>query len=141
MKTIRLLSIFLLVTSCSFAQSNTKQYLANEINELLFSNVDSNLNEIVNIDKYGQLNIMYKNIDENVDFNILDISNIQLNAPDSKNPYLTIVFHCSRCMHLTSPWDERRAKFENSHFTLPVKYKAMGMKMIAKIEELKRQIR
>ncbi len=141
MKSYLLLSVFFLVTSCTFAQSNTKQYIANEINELLFSNVDSSLNEIINVDKYGQLNIMYKTVDENVDFNILDISNIELNDPDNKNPYLTIVFHCNRCMHLTSPWDERRAKFENSNFTLPVKYKALGMKMISKLNDLKKQFR
>jgi hypothetical protein len=44
-------------------------------------------------------------------------------------------------MHLTSPSAERRAKFDNSSFTLPVKYKALGMKTIDKIRELKRQIR
>ncbi len=141
MRKIFLLLIFLFTASASFAQSNPRQYLANEINELLFSNVDSNLNEILNIDKQGTLNIMYKTIDENVDFNILDISNIELKDPEDKSPYLTLVFHCHHCMHLTSPWDDRRAKFENSNFTLPVKYKALGMKLISKIDKLKGQIR
>ena len=136
-----LLCIFLLLAGTSFGQTNVKQNIAKQVNELFFSAVDSNLNEIVNVDKMGTINIMFKAKDENVDFNILDLSKIELAEPRDETPYLTLVFHCRNCMHLTSPSEERRNKIETNTISLPVKYKALALKLITKLEELQRQNR
>ena len=141
MKNLLLLFAFVALTYTSYGQSNIRQNLAKQINELFFTSVDSNLNQIVNVDRLGTVNIMFKAKDENVDFNILDISNMELEEPHDETPYLTIAFHCHNCMHLTSPSEDRRKQFESSTFTLPVKYKALGMKLISKLEELRRQNR
>ena len=140
-KTLLLLFTFLFLSGASFCQSNIKQNLAKQINELFLSSVDSNSNQIVNIDRLGTINIMYKDKDENIDFNILDLSKLELIDDEDETPSLGILFHCRNCMHLTSPSAERRAKFENSTLKLPIKYKALGLKLIDKLEELKKQNR
>jgi len=139
MKTAIALFTFILLPGATFCQSNVKQNLAKQINEFFLSSIDSN--QIVNIDRLGTINIMYKDKDENVDFNILDLSKLELIDDEDENPSLGILFHCRNCMHLTSPSAERRAKFDNNTLRLPIKYKALGVKLIDKLEELKKQNR
>ncbi len=141
MKKVILLSAFLFLSCISFGQANVRQNLAKQINALFVSGIDSNLSGAINIDKLGTINISYKDKNENVDFNILDLSKLELIDDKDENPNLGILFHCKNCMHLTSPSANRKANFDNSTLKLPLKYKALALKLVTKLEELQKENR
>ncbi len=143
MKKIVILTAFLFCSAASFCQTNNvRQNLAKQINALFLSCVDSTLNEVINIDKLGTINIMYKDRNESIDFNILDVSDIEL--LDEKNetpPVLNIFFKCKHCIHFTTPYPNRKSGFDNSTLTLPVMYKSLALKLVTKLEELQKENR
>jgi hypothetical protein len=94
---------------------------------------------LINIDKLGTLNIMYKSKNENVDFNILDLSDMELVDKKKENPpVLAIFFKCKHCMHLTGPTMDKKPDFDNSTLMLPVMYKSLATKLVIKLEELQK---
>lgn len=141
MKKAIILSAFLFSSIVSFCQANIRQNLAKQINALFVSSVDSDANGVINIDKLGTINILYKGKNENVDFNILDLSKLELIDDKNENPPLGILFHCKSCMHLTSASAEQKAKFDNSTLILPLKYKTLALKLVNKLEELQKENR
>jgi hypothetical protein len=82
---------------------------------------------------------MFKSQNENIDFNVLDLSKIDLVDRGDQTPDLRILFHCKECMRLSSPVAERKTSFDNSTYELPIKYKAIGLKIVTKLEDLKAQ--
>jgi len=142
MKKVITLSAFLFFSGASFCQTNVRQNLAKQINALFVSCIDSNLNEVINIDKLGTINILHKDKNETVDFNILDLSDIELVDNKKENPpVLGILFQCKHCMRLTATSADTKANFDNTTLMLPVLYKSLALKLVTKLEELQKENR
>ena len=137
MKKIVLSAVLILLSSAAFCQQlNEKQNLSKQINELLISVVDTNL--IFNIDKIGTAHVMYKNQDDLIDFSILDIDRMDVYEPGDGVADLSLYFHCRGCLNLTSLSAEKRKKFDRTTLIIPIRYKAVGEKIIDKIKQLKK---